>query len=158
MAAKGRFVTCTLPSVVTRTTDVPGAWVAECVPLGVVTQGDSLQNAIEMLVEAVDLVVEDDLSRGLDPLRARKPLPGSTEELAAFMSRPMTSIDVSKADDSVAAVLVMVNVVRPQVSAMTTEHPTAVASGCRVDEVDHAPEKTSERYLPIGSFSINAAA
>jgi predicted RNase H-like HicB family nuclease len=142
MASAGRFASCTLPSVVTRATDVPGAWVAECVPLGVITQGDSLQHAIEMLVEAVDIVVDDDLERGVDPLQTRKPIPGSADEVASLISRPLMALtDVSKADDSVSTVLVMVNVVRPHVPAMKS------------DDLG----KPSERYQSIGSLS-NAAA
>lgn len=141
MATVGRFASCTLPSILTRASDVPGAWVAECIPLGVITQGDSLQHAIEMLVEAVDLVVDDDLARGADPLKVRAPIPGSTEELMALMSHPLQPIDIAHADASVSTVLVMVQVVRPQVPVMS--------SGATV--------QPAQRYTPIGS-PLNAAA
>jgi hypothetical protein len=47
-----------------RCQDVPGAWLAECVPLNVVTQGDNLGHAIDMLLDAIKLSLEDDLTRG----------------------------------------------------------------------------------------------
>jgi predicted RNase H-like HicB family nuclease len=135
MASIGIFASCTLPSVVTRADDVPGAWVAECVPLGVITQGDSLRHAIEMLVEAVDMVVDDDLSRGVDPLKTRVPLPGSVEELATLMSHPLQPVDIAHADDKVSTVLVLVRVVRPHVPAMGSSEA----------------EELEKRYTPVGS-------
>lgn len=123
MASLGRFASCTLPSIVTRAQDVPGAWVAECVPLGVVTQGDSLKHAIDMLAEAVNLVIEDDLSRGVDPLKVRKPIEESVTEFARLMSHPLTPINVDTIAPSVSMVIVMLNVVHPEVPAMGIQEP-----------------------------------
>lgn len=119
MASIGKLASCQLPSVLTKAPDVPGAWVAECIPLGVITQGDSLQHAIEMLVDAVDLVVDHDLSRGVDPLQARRPIPGAAEEYAAMMAHPLREVEISQVDESVSTLLVMLNVVRPRVPAMS---------------------------------------
>jgi len=49
---------------VQRAEDVEGQWVSHCLDIDVVTQGTSLRNAIEMLCEAVTIVVrESDLSK-----------------------------------------------------------------------------------------------
>jgi hypothetical protein len=61
VAKSERFV---LECLFTRCPDVPGAWLADCVPLNVVTQGDNLCHAIDMLCDAVKLSVEDDLAHG----------------------------------------------------------------------------------------------
>ncbi len=58
---------------ITRAEDVPGCWVAHCFDFGVVTIGDSPQHALEMVREAVGLVLVDDLNRGLDPHARRAP-------------------------------------------------------------------------------------
>lgn len=110
-----------------RADDVPDAWVAECVPLGVVTQGDSLKHAIDMLAEAVDLVIDDDLQREVDPLKTREPLPESANELAQLMSHPLTPVNIDAIDASVSVVIVMLEVVRPRVPAMgLNERPSLV--------------------------------
>jgi len=43
-------------------------WVATCANLGVVTQGDSLNHAQNMLREALEIIILDDLQQGLDPM------------------------------------------------------------------------------------------
>jgi hypothetical protein len=49
---------------VQRAADVEGQWVSHCLDIDVVTQGTSLKHAIDMLCEAVTIVVrESDLSR-----------------------------------------------------------------------------------------------
>jgi len=53
--------------------DVPGQWLAHCLELDVVSQGNSLAHAVAMIREAVGLVLSDDLSKGLDPQRRRAP-------------------------------------------------------------------------------------
>jgi predicted RNase H-like HicB family nuclease len=112
---------------VTRAADVPGAWVAECIPLGVVTQGDSLKHAIDMLAEAVDMVIDDDLQRGVDPLQTRAPLDESSGEFAKLMSHPLTPVDVEAVDASVSIVVVMLKVVRPHVPAMAVSERPSLA-------------------------------
>lgn len=39
--------------------DLPGQWVAHCLDLDVVSQGNSLQHAIEMICEAVAMMMAD---------------------------------------------------------------------------------------------------
>src|SRR5947209_3310903 len=59
--------------VVERAADLPDAWVAHCLDFDVVSQGNSPQHAIEMLREAVEMVVMDDLKRNADPRSRRAP-------------------------------------------------------------------------------------
>jgi predicted RNase H-like HicB family nuclease len=57
----------TLTVLVTPAKDLPNQWVAHCLNIDVVTQGDSIQHAFAMAREAVLQVVADDISQGLDP-------------------------------------------------------------------------------------------
>lgn len=54
--------------------DIPGAWVAHSLDFDVISYGDSPQDAIDCICEAVAMTVTDDLSDGRDP-HARKPAP-----------------------------------------------------------------------------------
>lgn len=53
--------------------DVRGQWVAHCLDLDVVTQGNSLRHALEMAHEAAQSTILDDLNAGEDPLDRRAP-------------------------------------------------------------------------------------
>lgn len=53
--------------------DVPGQWIAHCLDLDVVTQGNSISHAFTMAQEAVCMVVAEDMSEGRDPLERRAP-------------------------------------------------------------------------------------
>lgn len=53
--------------------DIDGEWVAHCLDLDVVSQGNSLKNAFDMVIEATLMVVCDDLNAGRDPLERRAP-------------------------------------------------------------------------------------
>lgn len=44
--------------------DLPGCYVASCPPLGLVTQGTSLTHAARMMIEAITMVVDDDIKAG----------------------------------------------------------------------------------------------
>ena len=48
--------------------DLPEQWIAYCLNLGVVSQGNDPMHAAEMVREACALVVADDLNSGFDPL------------------------------------------------------------------------------------------
>lgn len=130
MAARGAFARCRLPAIVRRVDD---AWVAECVPLDVMTQGDSLEHALDMLVDAIDLVIDDDLERGVDALRARRPSDRSMSQLSRLMAAPLEPVDVKNVDVSVSVVLALVDVVRPVVPAMA---------------LSRSPQL---RYVPLGA-------
>jgi predicted RNase H-like HicB family nuclease len=123
MANAGSFARCRLPSIIRRAEKVPGAWVAECVPLDIATQGDSLEHALEMLVDAVDMIVDDDLERGVDPLRTRIPSPESVAQLQALLAGPLVPVDIRNVDAEATVVLALVDVVRPVVPAMQSKPP-----------------------------------
>ena len=53
--------------------DMPGVWVAHCLDFDVISQGDSLQLAIDSVTEAVAMTVVDDLQNGLEPNDRRAP-------------------------------------------------------------------------------------
>jgi predicted RNase H-like HicB family nuclease len=137
VADAGKIAICRLLAIIRRGQSVPGAWVAECVPLDIATQGDSLEHAMAMLVDAVDLVVDDDLERGVDPLSSRSPSPEALEELNWLLRGPLMPVDVNSVDQSVQVVLAMIDVVRPVVPAMRTEPPPRA------------------RYEPIGASDQN---
>lgn len=57
----------------TRAPDLQGQWVGHCLDVDVVSQGGSLKQAYEMIREAVDMVVLDDLNAGRDPSKRSAP-------------------------------------------------------------------------------------
>lgn len=61
--------------------DIPGLWVSHCLDFDVVAQGESAQQAIEAVSEAVAMTVLDDVTHGLDPNERRAP-PEYWEQLA----------------------------------------------------------------------------
>ena len=69
---------------ISRAPDLPDKWEAFCLDLNVVTYGDSLPHALTMVVEASRMVIEDDLSQGLDPLERRAPQ-GDWDDLYEFL-------------------------------------------------------------------------
>jgi predicted RNase H-like HicB family nuclease len=56
---------------ITRAEDIEGCWVAHCVDFNIISQGDSPQQALEMVREALGMTLADDLNRGLDPNKRR---------------------------------------------------------------------------------------
>ncbi len=54
--------------------DLPGVWVAHCLRLDLVSQGDSPAGARDAIHEAVEMALLDDLNCGLEPLE-RRPAP-----------------------------------------------------------------------------------
>lgn len=53
--------------------DVEGQWVAHCLDLDVVTQGNSIAHAFQMAVEAIAMTVAESLELGIDLLSHRAP-------------------------------------------------------------------------------------
>lgn len=94
-----RLAETTLTVLVTPATELPGQWVAHCLNIDLVTQGDSVQHAFAMAREAILMVVRDDIEHGRDPLQ-RKEAPA--ECWAPLMmihkhGRPLSSFkDLSK--------------------------------------------------------------
>lgn len=54
--------------------DLPGAWIAHCLELDIVTQGGSPGEAREACQEAVEICILADIDSGLDPME-RRPAP-----------------------------------------------------------------------------------
>jgi predicted RNase H-like HicB family nuclease len=52
---------------------VPGEWLAHCLDLNIMSQGRSLSHALDMMIEAVELVVDEDCKAGLDPFDRSAP-------------------------------------------------------------------------------------
>jgi predicted RNase H-like HicB family nuclease len=53
--------------------DLPGQWVAHCLDIDVMSQGDSIHHALLMAYEATNIVALDELNKGRDPLARRAP-------------------------------------------------------------------------------------
>lgn len=51
--------------------DLPKTWIGHCPEVNVVTQGHSPEHALEVLQEAVTMVIYDDVARGADPTERR---------------------------------------------------------------------------------------
>lgn len=64
-----------------RAEDLPGQWVAHCLDLDVVTQGDGASHAIQMLAEAVAMTIEHARAAGRDPFTGRRAPQESWDEL-----------------------------------------------------------------------------
>lgn len=74
MFRRMRVSTRNLWVLVTRSKELPDQWVAHCLDLDVVTQGNSIEHAFEMSVEAVQMLIDDDIEHGLNPF-TRSPAP-----------------------------------------------------------------------------------
>jgi len=57
--------TCGFSIMLQPAIDLPGQWVAHCLEMDVMSQGDSLSNAIESIQEAIELSLMDDLEAGV---------------------------------------------------------------------------------------------
>lgn len=74
--------------------DVPGEWLAHCLDLDVMSQGRTLSHALDMMVEAVDLVLEEDRKAGLDPFD-RSAQPAEWEAFGEHMRHAeLSTLDV----------------------------------------------------------------
>jgi predicted RNase H-like HicB family nuclease len=60
-------------AVVRPAEDLADQWVAHCLEFDIVTQGNSIEHAIDMLGEAMFMVLSEDLAAGKDPLLRRAP-------------------------------------------------------------------------------------
>lgn len=59
--------------IVKRSLDLPGQWIAHCLDVDVVSQGNSFEQAFRMGFEAVAMVIAEDLRAGDEPLARRAP-------------------------------------------------------------------------------------
>ena len=91
-----------LPSYAVRDGD---AWVAECIPLGVASQGDSLAEALDMLAEGTEETMANLVARGMDPLTAARPSEELIAEFASLQAQAHIEIDVLSVPDGVSFVV-----------------------------------------------------
>jgi predicted RNase H-like HicB family nuclease len=73
MTKVGKTLVFTSWVVVEPAEDIPGVWVGHCLDFDVISQGNSPQNAIQSVTEAVAMTVIDDVQNGLDPGERRAP-------------------------------------------------------------------------------------
>lgn len=60
-----------LHAVIYPAEDLPGQWIAHCLELDVVTQGDSAEDAVAMLDDALRTLAYENLSHGQPPFQFR---------------------------------------------------------------------------------------
>jgi len=104
----------TFTVLVTPAHDLPGQWVAHCLNIDLVSQGDSISHAMMMAREAILEVVADDFAQGLDPLD-RAPAEAEYWDMVSKVmreARPLTSIPDDQ-QDNIVAVVAAVMVVLP---------------------------------------------
>lgn len=66
MSATSKF--CNVWVVATKAEDVPDEWVAHCLDLDIISQGSTLDEALEAVSEAILMAVAEDLANDDDPL------------------------------------------------------------------------------------------
>lgn len=108
---------CIVSVLVTPATDQPGAWVAHCLNLDVVSQGDSIEHALEMVREAVVMAVNDDLEAGLDPLE-RAPAPDEYWGVFDHVHRMGCPVDQVRDRSRITALVTKLKITRPDHPAL----------------------------------------
>jgi hypothetical protein len=114
--------------------EFPQRWLAHCLELDVETWADSVAHVREMIREAVELVVVDDLAKGLNPLRRRAPEEDWDEMWARLQS--LRGASATEAQEGEAAYFVIESTLH--VGAITGERPPAPPT--YVDRVTFATE------------------
>jgi len=76
-------------------------WVAECIPLGVASQGDSLEETLNLLAEATEETIANLLALGKDPLTAARPSKESITEFAALQAQAHVEVTDLNVPDNV---------------------------------------------------------
>lgn len=74
-----------------------GQWVAHCLNLDLVSQGNSPSDAVRMILEATSIAVIDDMKAGLDPA-GRSPAPKDLWDLFARTQQSGTRIAAADVD------------------------------------------------------------
>ncbi|MFC1642845.1 type II toxin-antitoxin system HicB family antitoxin [Myxococcota bacterium] len=121
------MMSCRLPVVIFPAPDVPGEWVAHCLPIDVVSQGSSVGHAVEMIQEAVALCMLSDAQEGLDPLAVRRPAPRECWEMFDQMNtRGLVPLEELADDSQVRGVVGYLTVTRPRLEAIDQD-PEALA-------------------------------
>jgi predicted RNase H-like HicB family nuclease len=104
-----------LPVVFFPAPDVPGEWVAHCLPIDVVSQGHSLEHAGEMIQEAVALCVLMDAKDGVDPLVVRRPAPPEYWEMFDKINKRLVPLEDLPDDSQARGAAGYLTVSRPQI-------------------------------------------
>ena len=111
-----------LPSYAVRDGD---AWVAECIPLGVASQGDSLVEALDLLAEGTDDTIANLVARGMDPLASGRPSEESIAQYASLQAQAHVEIDVLNVPDNVSFVVFdLLMPIPKQMAAIGSARPT----------------------------------
>lgn len=84
-------------ALIVRSESAPEIWVSVCLELGVISQGDSPGEARQNLQEAVEMVLIDDLSQGLDPY-GRRPAEEKYQRIYTELLSHGRPVDLSKKD------------------------------------------------------------
>lgn len=109
---------CNMTVVSSREPESGNQWVAHCLALDLVVHGNSLAESLDAIQEAIVMVVEDDVSAGLDPLDREAPADARIE-FSKLMDRGVRTLsrdefEQSLRDDSrIDVCVVCFNVVRP---------------------------------------------
>lgn len=77
--------------------DIPGQWVAHCLNLDVISQGNSPAEARDNVEEAILIVLNDDLANGWDPFD-RDGAPQKYWDAYAELERIGKGVDISNDD------------------------------------------------------------
>jgi predicted RNase H-like HicB family nuclease len=112
---------CNLSVLAEPARSIPGAWVAHCLNLDIVSQGTSLEEAMEAIVEAIVMSVGADLSEGLDPFDVRPKAPDEDWNRFLHVVKNGRSLQSIEDRSQLAAVIAQVMVVRPLVPGVDAE-------------------------------------
>jgi predicted RNase H-like HicB family nuclease len=120
---QGPHAAASMVVLVTPSEQLAGQWVAHCLNLDVVTQGNSIEHAFEMAQEAILMAIADDLAEGLDPME-RQPAPQSCWDFFVHVvqrGRPLESVQDKSA---ISAVVGMFKVAVPFAALPTHARPS----------------------------------
>lgn len=94
--------------VVRPAADLKGQWVAHCLDLDLVTYGNSLRHAMDMVHEAAEATILDDLNSKNDPMDRRAPRECWDEMWKKLMPRTQQVPDVPKLFERESAVALVI--------------------------------------------------
>lgn len=98
-----------LTVLVSRAEDLPGIWVSHCLNLDVISQGETIPEAIEAIKEAVLMVLNEDESEGLDPF-GRERAPEECWHLLSRVMREGVPVDSIKDQETIEAMVTQLRV------------------------------------------------
>lgn len=95
-------------------------WVSHCLDLDLVSEGATLRDAVDAVVEAIDMVVREDVQQGLDPLD-RKRAPREFWDRWFEVMTTGVPLDPSRGERDVSELATLVKVVRDLHPALDQE-------------------------------------